>query len=318
MTIHKSKGLEFPVVIFPYDLDIYKQLDPKAWFDNLDKDNYNGFESVLVNASSNIENTGDYGKQIYKEQQEELELDNFNLLYVTLTRAKEQLYIISENTEVKDKLRLYSHFFIDFLKTLGTWEEGKLVYEFGENSRLSKKEKEMINVEIQQYFISTSWQDHQINIVANSSLLWDTERSEAIKFGNLIHEMMSKIISEKDIKNTIIQFINKGFLERSKKDEIQKIISNIVNHEHLKTFFQEDSIVMTEKEILTEDKQILIPDRLIFDNNRVAIIDYKTGKPDKKHQHQIESYASILQKMNFVIDEKILVYIDDKIKVLKV
>ncbi len=318
MTIHKSKGLEFPVVIFPYDLDIYKQLDPKAWFDNLDKDSYDGFESILVSASSNIENTGDYGKQIYKEQQEELELDNFNLLYVTLTRAKEQLYIISENTEANDKLRLYSHFFIDFLKTCSIWEEGKLVYEFGKSYRLSKKEKEVINVETQQSFISTSWQDHQINIVANSSLLWDTERGEAIKFGNLIHEMMSKIISEKDIENTTIQFVNKGFLEKSKKGEIKKIILNIINHEQLKAYFQEDSIVMTEREILTEDKHILIPDRLIFDKNKVTIIDYKTGKPDKKHQHQIESYASILQSMNFVIDEKLLVYIDDKIKVLKV
>ncbi|MCK4561398.1 MAG: UvrD-helicase domain-containing protein [Flavobacteriaceae bacterium] len=318
MTIHKSKGLEFPVVIFPYDLDIYRQLDPKAWFDNLDRENYNGFESILVSAFPNIENTGDYGKQIYKEQQEELELDNFNLLYVTLTRAKEQLYIISENREVKDKPRLYSHFFIDFLKTSGMWEEDKLVYEFGESSRLSKKEKEVIDVEIQQSFISTSWQDHQINIVANSSLLWDTERGEAIRFGNLIHEMMSKIISEKDIENTIIQFINKGFLEKKKKGEIKSIILSIVNHEQLKAYFQEDSTVMNEREILTEDKQILIPDRLIFNENKVTIIDYKTGKPDKKHQYQIESYASVLQNMNFVIDEKLLVYIDDKIEVLKV
>ena len=31
MTIHKSKGLEFPVVIFPCDVDIYKQIKPKSW-----------------------------------------------------------------------------------------------------------------------------------------------------------------------------------------------------------------------------------------------------------------------------------------------
>ena len=38
MTIHKSKGLEFPVVIFPFaDLNIYKELEPKVWFP-LDKE----------------------------------------------------------------------------------------------------------------------------------------------------------------------------------------------------------------------------------------------------------------------------------------
>lgn len=318
MTIHKSKGLEFPVVIFPYDLDIYRQIDPKAWYDNLDKKSYNKFESVLVSTSSNIESTGDYGKQIYKEQQEELELDNFNLLYVTLTRAKEHLYIISENTVVKDKLKFYSHFFIDFLKASEIWQEEKLVYEFGENSRISKKEKDTINIKIQQSFISIPWYDHQINMVANSSLLWDTERGEAIRFGNLIHEMMSKIISEKDIKKIIVQFINKGFLEASKQDEIKKTILNIINHKQLRIYFNEDKTIMTEREILTNDKQILIPDRLVFDKNKVTIIDYKTGNPEKKHQYQIESYASALKSMHFEVDEKLLVYIDDKIEVLKV
>src|SRR5690606_22010751 len=32
MTIHKAKGLEFPIIIFPFaNTDIYKQIDPKAW-----------------------------------------------------------------------------------------------------------------------------------------------------------------------------------------------------------------------------------------------------------------------------------------------
>jgi len=63
---------------------------------------------------------------------------------------------------------------------------------------------------------------------------------------------------------------------------------------------------------------ILIPDRLIFDNNKVTIIDYKTGKPEIKHRHQIEKYALVLQKMNFDVYEKLLVYIDDEIEVIKV
>ncbi|MCK5638647.1 MAG: PD-(D/E)XK nuclease family protein, partial [Flavobacteriaceae bacterium] len=315
MTIHKSKGLEFPVVIFPYDLDIYKQLDPKAWYDKLNKKDYNGFESILVNSSSSIENTGDYGKEIYNEQQKELELDNFNLLYVTLTRAKEQLYIISENRESKDKLKLYSHFFIDYLKNSGIWEQGKLIYEFGQNKRLSNKEKEVLKTEIQNEFISTSWQDHSINIVANSDLLWDTERGDAIKFGNLIHEVMAKIISEKDINKVMNQYINNGLLDKKDYARIESIILEIVNHEQLKTYYDDSKTVTTEREILTEDKQIIIPDRLIFDGNNVTIIDYKTGNADKKHIHQINKYTLVLQQMNFSVADKYLVYIDNQITI---
>jgi len=318
MTIHKSKGLEFQVVIYPYDLDIYKQINPQAWYNKLDKEDYNNFESVLVSSSSQIEYTGDYGKEIFKNQTEELELDNFNLLYVALTRAKEQLFIISELKKAKDKLKLYSHFFIDFLKENGLWVEDKSVYEFGNKKRLSIKDEDMINVGVQKEFISTPWQDHQIHIVASSDLIWDAERGEAIAFGNLIHEMMANIISKKDIDKTIIRFTNKGLISVDDQGEIKNTINKIVNHKDLSSYFIEDKVVMNEREILTGDNQILIPDRLVFDENSVTIMDYKTGKQEQKHMQQINNYALVLQNMDFEINEKLLVYIGKEIKIEKV
>jgi ATP-dependent exoDNAse (exonuclease V) beta subunit len=96
MTIHKSKGLEFPVVIFPYaDLDIYAEKDPKVWF-CLDEEKYNGFSHTLLNYNKDFEHYGEEGNRIFTHHQSELELDNINLLYVTLTRPIEQLYIISK------------------------------------------------------------------------------------------------------------------------------------------------------------------------------------------------------------------------------
>jgi ATP-dependent exoDNAse (exonuclease V) beta subunit len=318
MTIHKSKGLEFPVVIFPYDLNIYYQKSPKIWFDNLNKETYNGFESILVSSSSKIENTGYYGKELFKKQQEELELDNFNLLYVTLTRAKEQLFIITENKKNYKKLKYFSHFFIDFLKELRVWEEGKLLYEFGESKRFSINDDKSLNTEMQVEFISTSWQEHQINIVANSSLLWDTDREDAIKFGNLIHDLMADINTEEDIPGNVNRLVTKGLIEQSQQDKITELLLGIVNHEKLKKYYQKGSNIVTEREILTDDKQIFIPDRLIFYKNKVTIIDYKTGKWKNTHQQQIKKYALVLQKMNFEIDNKLLVYIGDKIEVILV
>ncbi len=318
MTIHKSKGLEFPVVIFPYDLNIYYQRAPKAWYKNLDKDEFNNFDSILVNSSSSIEHIEKTGKEIFDIQQEELELDNFNLLYVTLTRAKEQLYILSENKNAKDKLKWYSHFFIDFLKTSKIWEDGKNIYEFGHKQRKSVKDENDVKTEIQKDFISTTWQDHQINIVANSALLWETDRGDAIRFGNLIHEMMSSIYAEDDVKKTLLRSINRGLLEEGDRKKIEELIMELISHQKLRAYFQKDGNVLNEREILTDDKRILIPDRLIFDENRVTIIDYKTGKPEKKHEQQIEKYALALQKINFDICEKLLVYIDDGIEVITV
>ena len=71
MTIHKSKGLEFPVVIFPYDLDIYFERSPKAWYKELDEEDFNGFESILVDSTSRIQKAGARGELILESQRKE-------------------------------------------------------------------------------------------------------------------------------------------------------------------------------------------------------------------------------------------------------
>jgi len=317
MTIHKSKGLEFPVVIYPYNLDIYLEREPKAWYKELNEEHFSDFDSILVDASSGIKKTGSYGVDIFERQRGEKELDSFNLLYVCLTRAVEQLYIFAEKKKSKSVITTSADLFVDFLESKGRWEEGLLRYEFGENIRIGSKNTSGIIAETQTEFISIPLTDHQIHIVANSETLWDTERNQAIGYGNLIHEMMAEIESEKDVDKTLGLFLNKGLIENSERTQIQNIILKIVRHPLLKTYFGEELLIINEREILTETGEIVIPDRLVFKGQKVTILDYKTGKPDIKHQYQIDNYALVLQKMNFEVLEKILVYIDKEIQVIK-
>ena len=317
MTIHKSKGLEFPVVIFPYNLDIYFERDPKAWFKGLPEDTYNGFDSILVNSSSSIKKTGELGVTIFEDQRKEKELDSFNLLYVCLTRAVEQLYVISELKKPGGNLGTSSQLFVDFLKNQGKWEENKLRYDFGVNQRLSKPNLSRNQAELQKEFISSSWKDHQIHIVANSELLWNQARAEAIGYGNLIHEMMATIIDEEGIDITLQRALQKGTIQESSFSEIRQLMVEIVKHPLLNKYFERGVEVLTEREILTDSGQVVIPDRLVFDGKKVTIIDYKTGSPSKSHALQIDNYAQVLQKLNFEVLDKILVYIDDKITVVK-
>jgi len=317
MTIHKSKGLEFPVVIFPYNLDIYFERDPKAWYKGLSGDDYNGFDTILVNSSSGITKTGETGAAIYEEQQKEKELDSFNLLYVCLTRAIEQLYVISELKKPGGKLGTSSQLFVDYLKQQNRWEENQMTYEFGLNKRASVIRSSTNKAEFQKEFISSSWQDHQIHIVANSEILWDKARVEAIGYGNMIHEMMAEIVDESQVDHILKRWITKGLLQAPSFVEIHKLLLEIVNHPLLNAYFKVGLEVLTEREILTDAGQIIIPDRLVFDGKKVSIIDYKTGKPNTTHGLQIDNYALVLQKLNFEIQDKILVYIDDEITVVK-
>jgi len=318
MTIHKAKGLEFQVVIFPYDIEVYRQINPKVWYSD---DQLGDIKQVFLNYGDKLNYIGEQGKQLFDQRKEELELDNFNLLYVTLTRAVEQLYVITEDKtggKDSDSIKNTSDLFVQYLKKIGLWNPEKKEYSFGNSMRMSFLEKEESNITTQQNFIGNSWKNHQISIVANSSLLWDSDQEKARLYGNLLHEMLSKIKTENDIEEVINRYLFKGEITVEEQNELINILKKITNHQQLTPYFDQNNMVFTEREISTLDKQTVIPDRLIFNENNVTIIDYKTGKYDEKHKQQINSYATALENLNFSVEKKLLVYITDEILIEEV
>ncbi len=321
MTIHKSKGLEFPVVIFPYDLDVYRQVNPKVWLDEL-PDNFDGFKELLVPFNKDLNYVNDRGSEIYQQQREELELDNFNLLYVALTRAVEQLYVITEkkiSSKGEENTNFYSGVFINYLKAQNLWSDDQLEYTIGTPERVSEPKEQNNETEIQETFISTPWQEHNIQMLASASKLWDTEQGKAIEFGNLIHEMMAEVTTKEDINEVVLRYEQQGILPKEKTKEITKKIRQIINHPLLQDYFSDEVTVYNEREIVDVDGQIVIPDRLVFNQeNEVVIIDYKTGKSSKVYHQQLLRYARVLQTMNFKVQKKLLIYIDEEILVEEV
>ena len=319
MTIHKSKGLEFPVVIFPYDLDIYWDRGSKGWYPIQNPADFNGFETLLVNYNKSLEQIGDVGQHLFELHQDEKELDNINMLYVTFTRAIEQLYILAEHQNIKDKPTSSSKFLMDFLAKKGEWSDAIAEYSFGSKERVSELPVIKKNAVQFNQLISTSWQSHNIAIVANSSLLWDNERGESIKYGNLIHQLMSQIKTADDITASVEKYIASGNIVASEKHIISRLMYQIVSHPSLEQYFQENNTIFNEREIFTEFGEIIIPDRLVIDHqNNATIIDYKTGKPEKKYHYQLHNYADVVTKLGYKVDKKILVYIEDEVVVEEV
>ncbi|CAL2102598.1 DNA helicase [Tenacibaculum sp. 190130A14a] len=322
MTIHKSKGLEFPVVIFPYDLDIYRQVNPKVWLYDLPKDTFDSFDELLVPFAKELNYVNDVGAHIYQQQREELELDNFNLLYVALTRAVEQLHIITEkklSSKGIENTNFYSGVFINYLKSIGIWNDEELEYSFGEAQRKSLIEKIESHTILQEKFISTSWKSHHIQMLASASKLWDTEQGEAIAYGNLIHEMMAKVHNKDDVERVVMLYYKQGVLTGQEKETIYKVLNEIVCHPQIVSYYTAYKRVINEREIVDVDGQIVIPDRLVFTKNgTVVIIDYKTGKPHKKYHQQLLKYEQVLKSINLFVEKKILVYINEEILIEEV
>ncbi|MGM5469066.1 UvrD-helicase domain-containing protein [Flavobacteriaceae bacterium LMO-SS05] len=318
MTIHKSKGLEFPVVVFPYaNQDVYFDMNPKVWFP-VDETKFCGFPYVYLNLNKDLEDYGTLGHDIYKDYKSKLELDSINLLYVVMTRAVEQLYVISELDLDKggnEKLKYYSGLFINYLKSNTLWDLNQLEYSFGNPEKgIAKAEnKETI---LQTLFISTSRENHNLNILTNGGYLWDTTQEKAIEKGNLIHLIMSQIKTEDDIDYVFENFKDSGRIDENQTEELKPIVNSIVYHNQLKEYFKPNLTIYNEKDILTAQGIIVRPDRVIIDkSNRAVILDYKTGGEEPKHKEQLQTYQNVLEDMNFEVVKKILVYVNTDIQI---
>lgn len=319
MTIHKSKGLEFPVIIVPFaELDIYREQDSKVWYP-IDENEYNGFSEAFLHFNKDIECYGGIGEQIWNERRAQLELDNINLLYVALTRPKEQLYIISKkkiSSKGEENNNFFSGFFIGYLKHIGKWQEDTVDYEFGTEIKKSEeselKETDVLN------FISSSRTDHNLSVLTKAGYLWDTQQKEAIEKGNLIHLVLSKISYKSDIEIVFQELFLEGVISKAQEEELKPLVINLITTSELAMYFEESFEVHNERSILSKNGAMLIPDRIVVASSKATVIDYKTGLYDVKHEKQVNRYADALLDMDFEIDKKLLVYLSEEIKVVEV
>jgi len=322
MTVHKSKGLEFPVVIFPFadtNYSHYKSIGQKQiWIDNQIKEIE--FSRLLIDNKLEVKNYSENAKQTWQKVNQEELLDNINLIYVALTRAEEQLYIISKmNFTSKNELKenRTSSFFIGFLQDKkNVFDQNQLVYSFGNSQRKSTK-KTIQNNPKTNYPVKEKFDIKNIQIATLEAIMWSSKQQKSIEYGNLIHTILSLINSEKDFNKTIDYCINNGMITLDQKVEIENIIQRVIQDPRLKDFYNSDYKILNERSIIRKGKPLAKPDKVVLKpNNQAIILDYKTGKKNEKHKIQIQNYTEALQEMNIEVIQKIVVYIGETIEVV--
>ncbi len=315
MTVHKSKGLEFPIVIFPYaNEQLYKEINAKLWIP-VDSDSFHGFGELLVNKKQEVLEYGMKASQLYEEEQHKLELDAFNVLYVALTRAIQALYVLTKKdlkSNGEHKTELYSGLFIHYLKEKGIWDTSKNKYSFGELDLAKGNHKATLEQRSVPY-LPTYKDRPSFNLITTSGSLWESGAQLAISHGNVLHQLLSYIKTEADIEEALLLMQRNGQIISEEMATIKTTLLQIVRHPELKEFFQSDAIVWNEREIITQIGLILRPDRIVVKDEEVTIIDYKTGKKSSAHHAQVNEYAQAMEDMNYPVKNKIIVYIDETI-----
>lgn len=318
MTIHRSKGLEFPVVILPFLNGKVTNGKDNLWIE-LHSNKLVNLPSALVPTSVSLEET-EYG-ELYEDEKNKSLLDNLNVLYVGLTRAEERMYVFTgKPSKTPSNLGSASDMFAHFLDQKGEWNEAKHVYMFGiaqaHNTSSTGSKKETLNYSLSA-FNSNQWREN-IKMRAAAPSIWNTEMANSKKeYGLIVHSALSKIKLKADIEPTLYSMCAQGLITNEEKTNLIEVITRIVNLPELKDYFSEGFTVRNEAEIITLSGELFRPDRVLIKEKTAVVIDYKTGEVKSKHKEQILKYSDLLIEMGYAVTEKLLVYIEDE-KVINV
>lgn len=306
MTIHKAKGLEFPVVFLPME-NSHKDSKIQDWF-SLDENselksvNISGFNKALQTYDNEISEFND--ENTYKNF-----IDRLCLQYVATTRPVEQLYLyiqkptLNKNgSENPSKIEIY-----DFLKSknIDNSESLELFKIDGNALKKQSKKEEKQHISLQ---ISSLTQKHEkigsITIATPSKNY--QERNEKVRNGIFTHEILSKINTKNDVEKVLKSYLLEGLITDAEKYEIAGKIFEII--EKYPKYFMENQKVLSERELMV-DGNTYRPDRMVKIENSWYIIDFKTGYPSEKHQKQIDMYKSAMENLGKKIGDTELIYL---------
>ncbi|MGB0524655.1 MAG: UvrD-helicase domain-containing protein, partial [Flammeovirgaceae bacterium] len=307
MTIHKSKGLQFPIVIVPFaEWGMVPKAGSTIWKTWDDNQVVTGLHSVILKINKELAQT-DFS-HVYDEEMQAAFVDAFNLLYVAFTRPESKLYVISKynlrkDGELKDIANLLT-FYMGRSEIPVTTEleipiqvdsEAKLIQARQYILKEDYAFKEEAEAETQEVvyptpiFLHTQCRD-QIRVRRNETRVVENKNEleeiiSARKQGVLVHYAFEKIRYRNDIPKAAQALVNEGLLAPEEVDNLTQQLTTVVDLPEIKRYFTKGIglKVYNEKEVLIgnqESLQILRPDRIVFDGDQLIIMDYKTGTED--------------------------------------
>lgn len=273
MTIHKAKGLQFPVVI----LVIYGE--QKRGFKYIIDEREEGVYLLKINRE--IAKLDKSLKDAYDNERLSELVNSLNLLYVAFTRAERELYILGVSSKRKQ-------FPLNLLKEVS----------FKRMKKEFPKVNDVENVRFLELF-------HIKDKVDFNNIAWSCELNlEERKRGEFIHRVLYFIeYLEKDIefklKNLIID-IKQELNIQIDVDLYKEHFLKFLYHKEIMPYFQwrEGRTVKREQKFSDPYGNLFRMDRVIIDVDKVFVIDYKTGMKEKDEEayvSQIKNYINILK-----------------------
>lgn len=311
MTVHKAKGLQFPVVLIPFfDWKILPPKETLLWTAS-DTAPFSDVEKIPVRFGKSLDET--VFKEHYSEEVKNYMADSFNMIYVSFTRAMERLYIFSPAAKHPvEEFKTSKDILASSLSKI-TGDEQLSEFIQGEKSKPDKTiEKLDAASSSMDEYISTGWRN-KISIAEKNSRhsILVKEQMKKVRYGSIAHKILSALKSVEDLEPELNKMFYAGWIDAESKINLQSQIENLFQNETIRGLFSPEWTALAEREILLPDGKIFRPDRVLLKDEHAVVIDFKTGKEKPEHALQVQTYAEQLEKMNYTKIDKYLVYLEN-------
>lgn len=287
MTIHKSKGLEFPVVITVSEFDEKLKIN-KAFAET---NNY------LIYAQPSVSSPIEELNELYAEESDSVLMDDLNLTYVAYTRPTTRLYVKSIFN--KNRLSTYLQTALSSFETTQTTDE-KLIFTAGERHQKVATKKHATD---DHFFVPVSSSDNlwfpDIALQDNDELVASDFLSDEQRYGNQFHAAISSINGKEEIELVVHQMIQEGNAEAQFKQQLLTDLKKLFSSETYNQLFSHAQEILSEQSFIIAANEQIRPDKIIVKKDKTIVVDYKTGAAQKKYTKQVQQYCSVLQEMGY-------------------
>jgi ATP-dependent helicase/nuclease subunit A len=309
VTVHKSKGLEFNVVIIPsLDWSIVEKNEVKQallWATAPAEEPFNLFETYPVSFNSTA---GSHFEDVRKEEAVLQAADNLNLLYVAFTRPVERLYFMAK--VAKDEGNRYKNYGTIgklLYAQLATHQpenfEG-LIYHRGQahpkRSAAHKNKSGMTTVEIS----LEAMPSQSLPPLAYSPQF----ASKETKLGEAIHDVAAQFVPQSNLSLLARRALLRMGLGEDLLPDLEQRLRRFFADPNVEAIYQSEQLY-PERSLVHKGETLRL-DLLVKQGNDWKLYDFKTGARQEKNVRQMQHYREALAAAGISVAEAALIYID--------
>ena len=274
MTIHKAKGLGFPVVI------VLLYGETSRGFKYVLDEGPDG--ACLLKVNQKIAEASPFLTKIYETEREKGLVNKLNTLYVAFTRAEGELYLLGVSSKRKQ-------FPLDLMERI----------EFG---AIKKDGPVCFSKETERATFSPTHSNQPVEFFTRGES--EDLNIEERQRGEFFHQVLSSVeFLTEDIDSRLEEAVRQANHVQGTDYPAgiaKRILLEFVMGEEVLPYFvtRPGRWVKREQEYVDSKGHLLRMDRVIIDEDRVTVMDYKTGserRAEASHFFQLRSYTNVLK-----------------------